>query len=525
MPNQTKEQDFLADYAERISGRRPAKDNDQQTTNPTPALTEATQGQVFSDPTRHYKISTSPHSPEPESPTPPGIFSGENQHCINKTGEKAADLPQDASKGEPEQIARQERNHATQGQPGGEKGNPSLAEQKQDQLDKRNFPAPDITAMIDAISNAPEQEKKQTGQEGKAKQEPAKPRLLPTPISKIKSRPFPVDCIDGILPRTGVAVLGGASGDGKSFLAMDMGAHIVFKLAWFGRKVDKARPVCYFYLENPDGIKQRVLAWEKQNGKEITDDCGYSFFEVSLNMDNDVEELAQILPIDCVLIIDTLRKANPEQNENTPEGMGRILARMDTLCHLRRDLLIVVVHHVPKSTTQAADSRNKLAGHYSLPADTDAVLLTERKANDDRYLWIGKSRESEDGAGFSYALRKHQVGERPDGQPVTSLAVEWTGYAGGAASRKQKMGEAEKYARQALIQLQDMTGSDEVSFEEWQQTFSDMYTNDNPKDKNEEEKKYLDRIRNNFNAGKKKLLNEAIKIENGKTVKILKSLE
>lgn len=457
-----------------------------------------------------------------------GNISPEDWESIQQflADQEAADLPQDTSKGQPDKSAGQGQNNAAEAKPEAEKGNPTLAEQEQGMPDKSDFLAPDIDALIDSISNGPLPEPKQQAQKQAGQKEKAKPRLVATPISVIKSRAFPIDCIDGLLPQTGVAVLGGASGDGKSFLALDMGAHIVFKLDWFGRKVDRARPVCYFYLENPDGIKQRVLAWEAQNSRKITDDCGFSFFEVSLNMAQDVEELAQILPESCVLIIDTLRKANPEENENTPEGMGRILARMDTLCHLRRDILIVVVHHVPKSSTQAADSRNKLAGHYSLPADTDAVLLTERKANDDRYLWIGKSRESEDGIGFAYALRKHQVGERPDGKPVTSLAVDWTGYPDGRKVSRQKPGKTVYYAIEALKRLQSEFASNAISYKDWKDAFSFLYQNNNPKDPDRTDKQYSDVIRRAFERGRDTLVQTScIKITDGQTVEVIASLE
>lgn len=169
MPNSLKEQDFLADYAERISGRRPQPSTDQQEPKPHPVASEAPQGQVFAHPPRHYKISTSPHSPEPESPTTPENFSSENQHCINKTGEKAADLPQNASKGEPEQIARQERNHAAEAmQEGGQAIH--LAEQDQTQNDFQT----ELAALVEAIPAVPSPAPKQqaAGQDSKTDNAP-----------------------------------------------------------------------------------------------------------------------------------------------------------------------------------------------------------------------------------------------------------------------------------------------------------------------------------------------------------------
>lgn len=342
-------------------------------------------------------------------------------------------------------------------------------------------------------------------------------KLIATPMSEIKARPFPTDTIDGVLPQTGIAVLGGASGDGKSFIALDLGAHIAFGLDWFGRKVKAARPVCYFYLENPAGIKQRILAWEQHNSRTIDDACGYQFFEMPLDMGQDVEELADILPPASVCLIDTLHASNPSVNENSPEGMGEIIARMKKLAYsLRKDVLVLVVHHVPKTSTQAADSRNRLAGHYSLPADTDAVLLTERKGN-DRSLWIGKAREGEDGVGFSFSLEPYVVGTREDGSEVTSLAVKWTGKPIRAARRK--MPDAEQYGREALKEVQDIHKGSRIPFEDWQSAFMDNAVKSRPDEKLETTKRY-------FRLARKILTDSGvIKIEDGKFVDIQKSLE
>ena len=353
----------------------------------------------------------------------------------------------------------------------------------------------------------------------------------PTPLSVIKGRPFPIDCIDGILPETGLAILGGASGDGKSFLALDMAAHIVHKLAWFGREVDRARPVQIYYLENPQGIKQRVLAWEAENGKRLDDGCGLDFFEVSLDMAEDVQSMIDAAPHDAVIIIDTLRKANPALNENSPEGMGEILKRANMLLVARRDLLILFIHHVPKTSGQSKDDRNRLAGHYSLAADVDAVLLTSRSGA-ERNLYIGKSREAEDGAGFAYKLNPHTVGKDAKGKDVTSVAIEWTGIPA-KATRNRAMGKAERYAIKSLQQLQCTAAEEGIQFDDWKEAFAELFQNDNPRDFSEAtenseklEKKYQDNIRKNFDAGKGKLLDAGrVKIRAGKIVEILKSLE
>lgn len=346
-------------------------------------------------------------------------------------------------------------------------------------------------------------------------------KLVKTPMSTIKARAYPIDAIKGILPNSGVSVLGGASGDGKSFLAIDLGAHIAFQIPWFGRAVHKKRPVIYFYLENSDGIRQRVEAWEKQNPKyTIDDECGFDFYEVNLDMATDVEELAETMPLHAVVIIDTMRKANPGINENAPDGMGEILARLQKLSFLRKDILIVVVHHVPKTpSSQQADNRNRLAGHYSLAADTDAVLLTERKEG-RRILWIGKSREDEDGIGFDYDLRKHIVGINERGEEVSSMAVVWMEKPEQEAnSRRQKLGQVELDFRKALSILMRRDNSNKVSYKDLENVYAELCRDERPELKKKKDGSERD-TKEHEEAIRKRFLNGRTPMEKNGIIKV-----
>ncbi|MGC8703819.1 MAG: AAA family ATPase, partial [Thiomonas sp.] len=70
--------------------------------------------------------------------------------------------------------------------------------------------------------------------------------------------------VRGVLPAEGLAALFGASGSGKSFLALDLAAAIAEGRRWFGYRVNAA-PVVYVGLEGEAGLSQRVQAWEKHH--------------------------------------------------------------------------------------------------------------------------------------------------------------------------------------------------------------------------------------------------------------------
>lgn len=169
MPNSLKEQDFLADYAERLNGHRPQPSTEQQEPEPHPALTDATGGQVFAHPTPHKgNVDQAPDSSDQKNQTPPGIFSGENQHCINKAGVKAVDLPQDESKAKPDKSAGQRQNRAAEAmQEGGQAIH--LAEQDQTQNDFQT----ELAALVEVIPAVPSPAPKQAaGQDSKTDNAP-----------------------------------------------------------------------------------------------------------------------------------------------------------------------------------------------------------------------------------------------------------------------------------------------------------------------------------------------------------------
>lgn len=67
--------------------------------------------------------------------------------------------------------------------------------------------------------------------------------------------------VKGIVPTTGIGAIFGPSGSGKSFLSLDLLAHINWGMSWFGRRV-VARPVIYIPFEGQGGIPKRRHAWE-----------------------------------------------------------------------------------------------------------------------------------------------------------------------------------------------------------------------------------------------------------------------
>ncbi|MBQ3059582.1 MAG: AAA family ATPase [Desulfovibrio sp.] len=280
-------------------------------------------------------------------------------------------------------------------------------------------------------------------------------------LADIMREQYPKDCIDGVYPETGVAVLGGGSGDGKSFIALDQMFHLALGWPWFGRRV-RQRPVLYLYLEAGEGLRKRVEAWQIVNERIIDESVPVQFCRRGVDLLRDAEAIASSMPENALLFVDTMRAAARGVDENGPEGMGRILAAVDRIRELRPQSLIILLHHVPKAGGKSAADRNRLAGWSGLPACVDAVIATKREG-DERALYIAKARDSTDGTGFAYRLKIVKVGEDDEGRAVFSGAI----VPDGKPKQKTKLTRREERALEAFIEAQVRNEQAEISYGQW----------------------------------------------------------
>jgi hypothetical protein len=225
--------------------------------------------------------------------------------------------------------------------------------------------------------------------------------------------------VRGVLPAQGLACMYGASGSGKSFLALDLCAAVAGGTPWFECRVTRA-PVVYAALEGEAGFIQRVKAWQLHQRHDLPDGLRFIMQPLDLRNGDDLAELAEAVTTfggaRGLLVIDTLNRAASGADENSSTDMGRII---DAAKVLQSELggLVLLVHHSGKDQTKG------LRGHSSLYAALDAAIEVTR--NDDRREWrIAKSKDDSDSAAHPFRLEVVEVGKHDDGEPITSCVVE-----------------------------------------------------------------------------------------------------
>lgn len=221
--------------------------------------------------------------------------------------------------------------------------------------------------------------------------------------------------VKGVLPQEGIAALFGPSGSGKSFLGIDLAAHVAEGLPWFGRRVEAA-PVVYLALEGEHGLSQRVRALELRRGGVP---AGLHFVAEPFNLLGDVPALAAAIKRAGVgaglVVVDTLNRAASGIDENSAADMGQVI---DNAKALQAELggLVLLVHHSGKDVSRG------LRGHSSLHAALDAAVEVCR--NDASRSWkVLKAKDGEDGVATQFRLEVVGLGADEHGDPVTSCVV------------------------------------------------------------------------------------------------------
>ena len=247
-------------------------------------------------------------------------------------------------------------------------------------------------------------------------------RFGPVPIYDLTQREPMGWLIKGVLPRAELGILFGASGSGKTFVALDLAFAIARGNAWRTRRTAKAR-VVVIAAEGGSGLGKRAQAYAQHHGFDLRDMDALHVITAAPNfLDDDdisevIAEIKNLGPVDLI-IIDTLAQVTPGANENTSEDMGRALGNINLL-HEATGAMNLVVHHAGKDLSKGS------RGWSGLKAAADVQIEVLRHENGDREIVIEKMKDGEDGLRWGFKLETVLLGLDDDGDDITScVAVE-----------------------------------------------------------------------------------------------------
>lgn len=179
------------------------------------------------------------------------------------------------------------------------------------------------------------------------------------------SAPKPVNwLIEGALEANSLACLYGASGCGKSFIAVDLSLCIASGSDWHGQKVNQGS-VIYFAGEGREGLRRRVAAWV-QNAPECAGNVADYFLladRACLLPDDttDVIDALQQVIKPRLLVLDTLNRTM-SGDENSTRDMTAYIQACDKIKAAYPELTILIIHHTGHSTQERARGSVALKG-------------------------------------------------------------------------------------------------------------------------------------------------------------------
>lgn len=223
------------------------------------------------------------------------------------------------------------------------------------------------------------------------------------------------------LPRIGVGLLIGRSGCGKTFLSLDLAAHLAQGSEWFHEKGDEKVGTVVLSAEGIGGLSLRI--------KHLSDDLIPVAATTVRSLRDEDERKAVQASIDearshmakefgvrlGLIVIDTLTASNLFENENDAQDVGRGLRALNNLAE-SSGCFVLAVHHPPKTGTGAR-------GSYALHAGVDVVVEVFDQGK-GHVVECTKGRDAKTGWWGSYTLQQETV--EPDmqrGRDLTTMRV------------------------------------------------------------------------------------------------------
>jgi hypothetical protein len=249
----------------------------------------------------------------------------------------------------------------------------------------------------------------------------------------------PHELIKGLLPRQGVGFIGGASGAGKSFVAVNLSICLASATPFFGYRVRKPVGVGYLATEGFESLDRRFRAAQidtlghvdplpiitKGDAPALTEPKDVDSFAAELARLQGEMESRFGLPLG-VLVMDTLAATFDLDDESDNSEAAKTMRKLHKLARAI-DGLMFPVHHYGKNHTTG------LRGASAWRGGADAIIAVNCERNeqtgqsDSRSLALAKYRDGAEGIISAFELQHFPLGVDADGDVFGSMVVRPTG--------------------------------------------------------------------------------------------------
>ena len=221
--------------------------------------------------------------------------------------------------------------------------------------------------------------------------------------------------VQGLLPRSGLALVWGPKKCGKSFWIMDLALHVALGWQYRGRKVEQAS-VVYLALEGQAGYGRRIEAFKQHHNVR---EAPFYLLRTAVNLvtkaDEIIKNIAQQLAGVGLIVVDTMNRSLPG-SELSDEDMSKYLNAAAKFVK-QFDCLVVLVHH-------PGHDESRPRGHSALGAAVDAQIAVRRGAADlEMICELELAKDDAAGTTIYSRLETREIGFDANGDPVGSMVV------------------------------------------------------------------------------------------------------
>jgi AAA domain/Primase C terminal 2 (PriCT-2) len=244
--------------------------------------------------------------------------------------------------------------------------------------------------------------------------------------------------IKHLLPTTGVGLISGQWGTGKTFVAIDLALSLMTGTPFAGRTAKRKGGVLFIAAEGASEIPIRLSGLIEAKLPDHKDKLPFAWAESwpMLMVSGAVEQLAVIAKeaadrmkaefgVDLVLVIvDTMSAAAGFKDENASSEAQFVMNVLSELSR-RTGALILACDHFGK----AVETGTRGSSAKEAAADVVIACLGDRaQAGSVTALSIAvrKLRSGATGAETPFRLRTVDMGVDEDGEPITTCVVEWS---------------------------------------------------------------------------------------------------
>ena len=237
--------------------------------------------------------------------------------------------------------------------------------------------------------------------------------------------------IKHLLPKQSLALLYGASGSGKSFVALDLALSMARGQAWgYPLSACRVKPggCIYVAAEGAGGMGQRVSAYTAHN--QITQAdliCPFAVITAAPNL-ADKTDVARIMfaaktqleTPPAVIILDTFAQVTPGLDENSKEIQRAITMANALISEI--GCSVIIIHHAGKDESRGARGWSGIRA----AVDTELHVVRDEVEDGDPPQWllqVTKQKDGQDGLKYWFELKHVVTGTDDDGDDVGSLVV------------------------------------------------------------------------------------------------------